>query len=151
MKDNFKKGIVLIFALLFSALIFAQEDSTDINFYAEPFVPLTLEDSLIVQKIPYAFYYLEFDITDTVFTDTSGFAGMSIQVGNHYKGTVIFSSHYTLSELQSNQFILGWHVKIPLGKLPSNEVRRLGVLIERSFELSNTNSIILDRKIIKTL
>jgi len=65
MKDNFKKGIVLIFALLFSALIFAQDDSTDLSFYyVEPVFENT-DDSIFYAGYEVGSFWLDFELTDT--------------------------------------------------------------------------------------
>lgn len=109
MKDNFKKGIVLIFALLFSALIFAQEDSTDLTFYGEPFIPLNQGDSITYHGDEYLSTTLEFDLLD------EEISSIWIEVIGHApdgNSGILFSQSYTLEELDTQNLINEDHVII---------------------------------------
>ena len=91
MKDNFKKGIVLIFALLFSALIFAQEDSTDFE--------------LAANQLPENDELYEFELIFQYIT-VSHFSNMTIEllVSNETEEWLAYSESFIISELDESAF-----------------------------------------------
>src|SRR5688572_16064254 len=101
MKDNFRKGFVLIAALFFSGYVAAQEDSTDLNFYRDTAVFLTEEDSLTYAGFNAESLQLEFELTDT----TVYKIWLELLVASDFLGSQsIILEDYTLEELEANEW-----------------------------------------------
>ena len=64
MKGIFKKITWLVVVVLFHGYTSAQEDSTDLNFYTEPFVPQSLQDTLQYGSSGYSLTNLTFQLDD---------------------------------------------------------------------------------------
>ncbi|MBI3136218.1 MAG: hypothetical protein HYZ14_16205 [Bacteroidetes bacterium] len=112
MTVNFKKAAAILVAVISLGSVNAQTDSTDLNFYAGTFTPLTQEDSLTYGTSVSEGLYLAFDLVDTTITKIR----IEVLITDAESNMIsVMNTTYTLDELNSLNLITGTQVELTLG------------------------------------
>ena len=107
-----KKFFLFTFCLLCWGQIFAQTDSTDLNYYMISPILEDEEDSLSFPEEYFAQTYLEFDVDDT-----ADFGGFKIEISYTTGNILLYKGEFDKADLLSSGIMVGNHITLDLGKL----------------------------------
>ena len=101
---------------LYSVCSYSQTDSSDINLYMTDPILLDEMDSMMFTSDDYGQFYIEFDVSDTLY-----FNGVNIEIMTTEDGETLYKGDFSKINLQNNNSLNNsWHATIDLGKLEKN-------------------------------
>lgn len=126
---NIKKFVLGITSVILSSFVFSQTDSTDITiaFLDHPTIPSS-EDPLSILPIDFNELILQFDISDTLNTES-----VYLELVQESNQHVVAKHSYTLEELRIGGFLNNQHVNLSVGFFEKNTSYTL-YLILKNFE-----------------
>lgn len=122
---DFRKIILAGVVLVFSNWVSGQVDSTDLDFYSEPPVALTYDDSLMYSFGSFSELHLDFELSDSI-----NFGKVFIEVGVLGNGGIFYRRNFTLTQLSDLNFIEGNQIEIILGVFEMSSGYRVSVVLE---------------------